>query len=330
MGLEFLACVVFAYYLVRHPEIIGEAISEWAHAAKGEESPAAEARRQRLADAGVDPSPGTGMSGYLGNVWRDFWSDQDAKRRSRRGQEPKPSTGGGRARKSLASSGSGWWERVGATVGQWADRVIDRQAAKWRQRHAERGGTPPPVGPQSDTGAPFKPQAPAGDDSSTPDEGAGDLPPESQPTPPPREPIRVHATVGEPVPSLGPSEQTAPQQTATAVLDREGEPMSAVATRGGAVTGMTSGAAEARSIQRALDAATADYDAAVASARKRIHSLGEQTLANIQMSGKSDVIASLQQAAEAIASAQNGVNACKAEVIPILGVVAKRFEAKAN
>ncbi len=58
-GLDVLAVLVFAYYLIRHPEVVGEAISEWVHAAKGEESPAAAARRQRLADAGVDPATGS-------------------------------------------------------------------------------------------------------------------------------------------------------------------------------------------------------------------------------------------------------------------------------
>ncbi len=102
--------------------------------------------------------------------------------------------------------------------------------------------------------------------------------------------------------------------------------MTDVATRGTAVTGVVSGAAEARSIQRALEAATQAYDAAVASARTRIHSLGEQTLSVVQMAGKSTVVNATAQAAEAIAAAQAGVNACKAEVIPLMGRVAREFD----
>lgn len=99
-----------------------------------------------------------------------------------------------------------------------------------------------------------------------------------------------------------------------------------VATRGQAVTGVVSGAAEARSIQRALAAATAEYAAAVAAARQRIHSLGEQTISTVQMAGRSTVVAATAQAAEAIAAAQAGVNACSAEVIPLMGIVAREFD----
>ena len=91
------------------------------------------------------------------------------------------------------------------------------------------------------------------------------------------------------------------------------------------LTGVISGAAEARSIQRALDAATEAYNAAVASARARIHSLGEQTLGTVQMASQSRVVNATAQAAEAIAAAQNGVNVCKAEVIPLMGMVAREF-----
>lgn len=101
---------------------------------------------------------------------------------------------------------------------------------------------------------------------------------------------------------------------------------SSLATRGQAVTGVVSGAAEARSIQRALEAATQAYDAAVASARARIHALGEQTLTVVQMAGRSTVVAAAAQAAESIAAAQAGVNTCKAEVIPLLGRVAREFD----
>lgn len=100
----------------------------------------------------------------------------------------------------------------------------------------------------------------------------------------------------------------------------------AVATNGTAITGVVSGAAEARSIQRSLESATAAYEAAVANARKRIHSMGEQTLGVIQMAGRSTVVNACAQAAEAIAAAQASVNGCRSEVIPLLGSVAREFD----
>ncbi len=104
--------------------------------------------------------------------------------------------------------------------------------------------------------------------------------------------------------------------------------MSDLATRGQAVTGVVSGAAEARSIQRALESATQAYAAAVASAQERIHALGEASLSVVQLAGRSDVGAATAQAAEAIAAAKNGVNTCRDEVVPILGVIARRFDAR--
>ncbi len=104
--------------------------------------------------------------------------------------------------------------------------------------------------------------------------------------------------------------------------------MTDLANRGTAVTGVVSGAAEARSIQRALEAATQAYAASVASAQQRIHALGEASLGVVQLAGRSDVVAATAQAAEAIAGAKNGVNTCRDEVVPILGTIARRFDAK--
>lgn len=381
LGLDFLACCVFAYWLVRHPDAIVEAIQEWGYARRGEESPAAKARAQRLADAGVDPAPGGGFSRYAGNVWRDFWNDQDTKRARRRAEKSDrtPRTAG---RAPNGPAGGGWWERAGLAAGRFADRVVDRQAAKWSRRQAD-GGSPgqsrpdaPPNGNPSERGRRPRPDTPP----IWPDPGPAVTDPVED-----RQPIRVQATVGRPDPqeapvgygcrycdytfdlanpdkaalirgnhedtcTANPYNQPKPSithrpgetgghtsplakastSTATAVLDPGGETMSNLATRGTAVTGVVSGAAEARSIQRALENATAQYDAAVASAQKRIHQLGEAAMGVVQLAGKSDVVQGAAQAAEAIAAAKNSVNTCKAEVIPILGVIARRFDAKAN
>lgn len=100
----------------------------------------------------------------------------------------------------------------------------------------------------------------------------------------------------------------------------------AVSTHQGAVTGVVSGATEARVIARSLELATETYEAAMARARMRIHALGEQTVGTIQLAVRSSVVAATAQAAESIAAAQSGANRCRDETIPLLIGVARDFD----
>lgn len=292
-----IVCIALYGLAQRTPALVGEAVAEFQAARHGETTQASQDRRQRLIDAGVDPATGGAFRQFAGNAWRDFWVDQDRDRQARREQ---------RFHEPDADTGS-WWSHLRDRL----DEAVTARADQWRSRPDRPGADRAPH--------------PGGDEPAetfdTPEpEPTADAPTADEPRPRPetdRPPIRVAATVGEPQPS----------RTATAVLELEGEPMSnSVATRGQAVTGVVSGAAEARSIQRALAAATAEYAAAVAAARQRIHSLGEQTISTVQMAGRSTVVAATAQAAEAIAAAQAGVNACSAEVIPLMGIVAREFD----
>ncbi len=99
-----------------------------------------------------------------------------------------------------------------------------------------------------------------------------------------------------------------------------------VPARGGAVTGGSSGAAEAKAIQRAVEDANNAYIAAMEAIKHRIVSLGEQTLAQVQMAQRSEVVQLTVQAAEAAAAAQASARRCGTEVGPILGKVARAFQ----
>lgn len=309
-----IVCMAVYGLAKRAPGLIGEAVAEFQAARAGETSQAAQDRRRRLVDAGVDPATGGAFRQFLGNTWRDFWQDMDQKRQNRRMQVP--------ADTEPWRTGPRWSDGIRRRI----DDAVQRQADKWRARDADTdprqpGHTPGAEGPGRPRAA--SPGPHPQQQNPGPEPEANRQPP---PTDPSRPPIRVDATLGEPA--------AQPTGTATAVLDRpapqqqiERNPMgSAVATNGTAVTGVVSGAAEARSIQRALEAATQEYEAAVAAARRRIHSLGEQTLSIVQMAGRSTVVNAAAQAAEAIAAAQAGVNACKAEVIPLMGTVAREFD----
>jgi hypothetical protein len=313
---EFLVCCVFAYWLVRHPEVIGEAAQAWAYGRRGEESPAAAARRMRLQDAGIDPASGGAFRQFAGNLWRDFWCDQDAARSRRRGERP-----------GLPGAGQPRLGLLGRLLSAFDDEV-ERRAQAWKSRDAE---TPPD--PR------FADHPEQGDPGGEPDEPtAAEGESEGQPDP---APIRVPSTVGDPVGVTTTVGRPAnnPQPGAIAVLEPPALPASpertpnmtqALAPKGGAVTGMGSGAAEARAIQRYLENATQAYDAAMATARKRIHALGEQTVGVVQMSTKSTVVDLTAQAAESIASAQAGAHLCKAETIPLLGQVAREFDKRTS
>jgi hypothetical protein len=306
---SILVVLMAAWGIMRRmPGIVGQAAAEFQASRHGDTTPAAKARRDALIDAGVDPASGGPMRQFFGNAWRDYWHDKDQQRQQERAD-------------GAVDQERSWWRRR-------LDDAIDRQSAKYR-------GTPAADDPPAEAGDAHEDEPPVIHEPETDPVGGQPAPDGQNPagswTPPAegaeRPPIRVHATVGEPA--------NQPSRTATAVLDPpetqqqiEGKPdmSSAVANRGTAVTGVVSGAAEARSIQRALAAATAEYAAAVAAARQRIHSLGEQTISTVQMAGRSTVVAATAQAAEAIAAAQAGVNACSAEVIPLMGIVAREFD----
>jgi hypothetical protein len=99
-----------------------------------------------------------------------------------------------------------------------------------------------------------------------------------------------------------------------------------VPARGGAVTGGSSGAAEAKAIQRAVEDANNAYIAAMQAIKARIVSLGEQTLSQVEMAQRSHVVQLTAQAAEAAAAAQASARRCGTEVGPILGQVARAFQ----
>ena len=118
--MELLVCCVFAYWLVKHiPQLAGEAAAEWAYAQRGEESPAAAARRHRLKEAGIDPAAGGAFRQFAGNVWRDFWLDQDkahAERRAGSGDDPNRP---GLFRRLFDD----WDAEVGRRANAWRDRA---------------------------------------------------------------------------------------------------------------------------------------------------------------------------------------------------------------
>jgi hypothetical protein len=145
-------------------------------------------------------------------------------------------------------------------------------------------------------------------------------------------PIRVDATVGNPIddtPANTPLPLTAPdtsgqhQQAATStlVLDQPEGPTDmtqTVATRGIAVTGVQSGAAECLSINQALDLAVAEFQQRLDVIGRRVHAMGDATLGLVQFAGTSDVVTRMAQAAEATAAAKAAARACGTEVGPLL------------
>lgn len=92
------------------------------------------------------------------------------------------------------------------------------------------------------------------------------------------------------------------------------------------VTGVVSGAAEARAIQRQVEAATAAFEAAMRAVRNRINNLGNATLGEVQQATYSRVVAALQQAAEAAAGAEADAKRCSSETGPALAIAARHFD----
>ncbi|GIM88731.1 hypothetical protein [Paractinoplanes toevensis] len=319
--MEFLVCCVFAYWLVKHlPEVAQDTAEAIAAGWRGEESPRLAARRKRLEDAGIDPAAGGAFGQFAGNLWRDFWLDQDNKRQGRRSSNPRPEGDSG---------------LFGRTRDAW-DATVSRRAAAWRARAGNEDPTPPTPEAASDNPPPDAAQPSGADEPGNTTRDANQRPadsntPEQDPPTNPA-PVRVPSTTGTPVDQdTGPASGSHPEPAAepspalTAAPERTPD-MRDVASRGSAVTGVVSGAAEARSIQRYLEGATEAYDVAMRSARARIHALGEQTIGIVQMATRSTVVDATAQAAESIAAAQNAANVCKAETIPLLGHVAREFD----
>lgn len=323
-----IAVTILAIYGILHrsPSLAGEAVREFGYARRGEESPAAATRRQRLIDAGIDPAAGGAMRQFIGNAWRDFWLDKDSQRKM------------ARARRGVAEANGdaeSWWDRMSERLDDEVTRRADRFRSRPTEDHrpvlahaddddpprSEPGYSPdtpphsPPSPPGSDT---FDAPDPDQDEPRTPDLGAVHNDQDYRDPGPNRSPIRVTATLGEPL-----DRPTAPTTHAPAIT--AGGTMTAVATTQQNVTGVASGAAEARAIQRQIDAATGEYVAQLARIRARIHALGESTLGTVQMSGRSRVVALTQQAAESAAAAQSMAKGCGAEVAPLLGHVAREF-----
>ncbi|GGM27414.1 hypothetical protein GCM10011608_10210 [Micromonospora sonchi] len=341
-----IGVTILAIYgmLQRNPDWSGGLLQEWQAARRGEESDAAKALRKKLTDAGVEPAvEGGPMRRHLSNMWRDYWTDRDRKRQSDRAE---------RLADEAEQDALSWRERL--------NRRVDDEAARKVQGWKVAAPADPPASDSDGAGQPQTPENPAGGDTADPkptdpapqaaEAGGGDntgsdndgerwesttvhdddtytTRPGPHPGPPPaspaedRGPIRVDATVGDPIRSETSTTPAAPVAAITA-----GGTMTAVATTQTAVTGVVSGAAEARAIQAAVDQATQEYVATLNRLRGRIASLGEQTMGVVQMSGRSHVVANTAASAEAMAAAVANARACTAEVTPLLGNVARAFD----
>lgn len=300
--MELLVACVFAYWLMRHgPQLVAEAIAELEFARRGEMSPLAEARLKRLLDAGIDPAFGGPMRQFFGNAWRDLWRDLDEQRAQRR-------TG-------PTDGGRGWSFRG------WFDDVVTRKAERWRRRQADNPDHDDGPGWDGDNapGWADDPSGPGFDPDEfvpAPEPSAHDHPtPGPQPEPEPVEPpVRVPSETGEPI-----RDPATPAQPETERTTDVSHPVVAV-------TGVVSGAAEARAIQRQVDAAAAAFQAAMRAVRSRIVRLGEQAVGEVEQAVHSRVVAALAQGAEAAAAAEADAKRCAAEVGPQMGIVARHFD----
>ncbi|MEU8158066.1 hypothetical protein AB0B94_30805 [Micromonospora sp. NPDC048986] len=328
--ISFLVTVLALYgILTRDPAARAEAVEEWGYAKRGEESPAAQDRRQRLVDAGFEPASTTKlMRRYVTNRVREYLVDRQVQRETeqiRKGAD----------------------QAAGAAAESWRDRFDDaarRLVDQWRTDSDAPGDNTNT--PDTDLPVTPRPRKPADDQSAGPDEDdepitvvhdSDEYVYAGRTAPPPtdpfgyratstgadgnthnsedRGPIRVDATLGDPIADPAPP----------AAIEAPGGTMgNALAQQ--EVTGVVSGAGEARAIQRSLDTAVASFVAQLSQIRNRINQLGEQTLSNVQMSGRSQVVQYTAAAAEAAAAAQASANSCNAEVSPLLGNVARAFD----
>lgn len=334
MDLISIIVVCMAVYGIakRTPGLVGELIAEAEAGRRDDTTPFAEAIRDRLDGQGTEPVTGRSPLGNLvGNLVRGWMTDRDKARHDAAAEREVDAV---RSR----------WERLKDRV---ADKVHERVTG-WQRPPAVPADAEPgtgTAGPQ-----PEDPNVPGGPGNTQPDldpditevihnddtydtgnsrgpgdgtgwAGAPDPEPEQ-----PREPIRVQATVGDPLtepsPPAPPHEiGTQPAGTATAVLERpEGEePMSnAVATNGTVITGMQTGSYEMLSINRALEAAVQQFSGQLTMLQNRLNRAGESTVGTVQLSTGSTVMARMAQAAEAVAALRAAASTCTAEVQPLL------------
>jgi hypothetical protein len=83
-----VSTLVALWVVVLLVQKVPEALAEVEFARRGEQSPAAAAREQRLTAAGIDPAAGGAFRQYVGNAWRDTWLDLDEHRQKRRANRP--------------------------------------------------------------------------------------------------------------------------------------------------------------------------------------------------------------------------------------------------
>lgn len=352
----FVAALVVAALVKRVPGIVADLAEA---AARGDAA-------DRLRAAGVDSADDGTARRYFENLWRDTWLDLDAKRKAKRakrdsGRQPTDSSDSGRSwLDRLADKVDA---KVGSTADRWrsgpnsdgdGDRGTPRPGESDYPQAPHATWDPPaddtttevpwttdqpldhdPLLPPWPQPRPASvPPPPSPDTGATPvvpgvTEPAGDSGPSrpnypSHPSSPRSAPEAASTVRGSVVATLERNDDPAPSGSPNAL---EGEVMTAVVpARGGAVTGGTSGAAEAKAIQRAVEDANSAYVAAMEAIKHRIVSLGEQTLSQVQMAQRSHVVQLTVQAAEAAAAAQAAAKRCGNEVGPILGQVARAFQ----
>lgn len=329
----FVAALVVAALVKRVPDIV----ADLAEAASQGESAEDKSRRERLKNAGIDPPTGGAARRYFGSLWRDAWLDLDEKRQARRtgkaAGRPTPAAGDGRS----------WLDRLADKVDATASATTNR----WRADPADRTGDanrhrpeghPRPEDAELANWPPGSPAPVPTTDVGDPDAAPSDADTLLRPAPPGDgtawwQTIPISTPHRHPEPagrgSTATLERHSPDPPPPTTNQRviEGEIVTAVVpARGGAVTGGSSGAAEAKAIQRAVEDANNAYVAAMEAIKRRIVSLGEQTLEQVQMAQRSHVVQLTAQAAEAAGAAQAAAKRCGLEVVPILGQVARAFQ----
>lgn len=289
-------------------------------------------RLKRLEQAGIEPaSKGGPLRRFLGDAWRDFLADRHDQRKA-----------------AAAASGSGqsWWSRQ-----------TDRALNAWRERHRSPSAVPDlDESPDADSvpgttdGGPADGPTPVDEPTTTGDQpgpavsptdpdaqwetetvedtahwGSFDRPDNAsdRPVDPiPDEPIRVESTTGDPLPD---EPQTVPEPTSQPALP-QGEPDMTAVVHAGEVTGVVSGAASARHIQRQVAEITAVYVAALRRCGIAIAHLADQAQSTVQLRGNSAVVGACIQAAESTAAAMGYANGNASEVQNALQVVAVAFD----
>jgi hypothetical protein len=319
-----VGALVVAALLSRLPDTL----RELGAAMRGEESP----RAQRLAEAGINPASGGAFRQYVGNTWRDAWLDAEQRRTDKR----------------AARNGAGQQQTAGSRWGRWSDAAaVAATAHTDRWRTAQPGaGADGDQADRSDPGGdgdrrdPIRVTATVASPQptmATPPAVVAAPAPAAIPPPPTttttatqsaRTPLRTTATVGAPVAALvGAAVKPAPS-TAPAI---EGDPdMRNALAAGGGVTGVASGAAEARRIQRATLNLTANYRAAMNQLLARINQLGAEALATVQLSQNSLVAQNCAAAAETAAAARGETAAACEQIAEFMRRVAMAFDSIAD